>query len=890
MSNTKSQRRGLALGSVIALFGSLFVGAQPAQAAATNAFYIAAAGADTTTFATFVDDDFTLIVERNAAVVAEGDMTSYLHYEVTTNRTYNTSYSIAVTTVDETNTNPVDLHNEGVGATVNAIYYGGVLQTNIYSTISGLVGAVPATESYVIAPASVTAGQSQKIAFRLTTSAGITSTSPGITITVRPFLDLNGNNKFDSATEDSAVQTITFAPYSAVTRTVSVGALDAGDINATASAVLSGVNFGQISGSWALRVNQHGPDGKIAATSYSAVAPMSLSSALAAAGRLSTSMIIPAASGSYTVSAQLVLVKPGYALPGRASGGLTDTSDDPNQNNVIYWAPQGTVTIGTAKAASLGSLYAVESANAVLDSGSDYDVRPNTLVTVRASFSGVVSSSEALATFRFTGVTLGASKTMSVNGGAAQNTATHSAVTAVINKTTGVAEITLLTSGFGASDTLTVHASTTGVAESSITLDNEATTWTLSAVSYVATPVATAFALKATVKDQWGELSTNSDQRVKFTWATGYSGTATVSNVAVSGGSATATLTPSRTPSTGSSGISVTMDLEYLNGTIWTDDASATLTTNVVVTDAVNAFRTGLAASYSASISYGTNYSWSSAINTAYVLVTGSPVVVSGAGLMFQDANDATSIGTDSLTLPGNASGQAAFKVTARKAGSYVVTLTSGAATTTSLIVVSPARSDQGASIEWDTTTITAGTTRIVTGTLLDANGNPVDTTAPGQDPGGTTASIVVTYTGTAGIPVGTMPTETDADGKFRVSILTSTADSGTFTLTATYLPQGAGTAAAAKVTSANAITVGTGASSSEQKVNAGSFKGYVAVYAKGYEGQRMSAKIGNDWVVVESLASNFERVVDFTGAGYTIAVRIYIDRVLVDTITVTTK
>ena len=73
-------------------------------------------------------------------------------------------------------------------------------------------------------------------------------------------------------------------------------------------------------------------------------------------------------------------------------------------------------------------------------------------------------------------------------------------------------------------------------------------------------------------------------------------------------------------------------------------------------------------------------------------------------------------------------------------------------------------------------------------------------------------------------------------------------------------------------------------------KVNAGSFKGYVAVYAKGYAGQRMSAKVGNDWVVVPVLASNFERVTDFTGAGYTVAVRIYIDRVLIDTITVTTK
>jgi len=135
------------------------------------------------------------------------------------------------------------------------------------------------------------------------------------------------------------------------------------------------------------------------------------------------------------------------------------------------------------------------------------------------------------------------------------------------------------------------------------------------------------------------------------------------------------------------------------------------------------------------------------------------------------------------------------------------------------------------------------------------------------------------------------MPTETDADGKFKISILTSAADSGTFTLTATYLKNDALTATADKVTKVQTITVGAAAaSSSDQKVNAGSFKGYVAVYAKGYEGQRLSAKIGNDWVVVESLASGFERVTDFTGAGYTIAVRIYIDRVLVDTITVTTK
>ena len=78
-----------------------------------------------------------------------------------------------------------------------------------------------------------------------------------------------------------------------------------------------------------------------------------------------------------------------------------------------------------------------------------------------------------------------------------------------------------------------------------------------------------------------------------------------------------------------------------------------------------------------------------------------------------------------------------------------------------------------------------------------------------------------------------------------------------------------------------------------EKMVNAGSFKGYVAVYARGYEGSRLSAKIGNDWVIVDPIVNNqganLFRVTDFTGAGVEIAVRIYIDRVLVETINLTT-
>jgi hypothetical protein len=79
----------------------------------------------------------------------------------------------------------------------------------------------------------------------------------------------------------------------------------------------------------------------------------------------------------------------------------------------------------------------------------------------------------------------------------------------------------------------------------------------------------------------------------------------------------------------------------------------------------------------------------------------------------------------------------------------------------------------------------------------------------------------------------------------------------------------------------------------SAKKVNAGSFKGYVALYALGYEGQRMSAKVGNDWIIVPAIpkrTNDLFRAVDFVGAGVDISVRIYIDRVLLATIPLLTK
>ena len=155
---------------------------------------------------------------------------------------------------------------------------------------------------------------------------------------------------------------------------------------------------------------------------------------------------------------------------------------------------------------------------------------------------------------------------------------------------------------------------------------------------------------------------------------------------------------------------------------------------------------------------------------------------------------------------------------------------------------------------------------------MTDKYGNPVEG-----------STITLSSTG-PGYLLNTSGT-TLADGTYNTKLLVGSADSGSAVIKASVTIAG--------VVTTKTVTVAINSSGTvpgEAKVNAGSFKGYVALYAKGYAGQRMSAKVGNDWVVVPVLASNFERVVEYTGAGYTIAVRIYIDRVLVDTITVTTK
>jgi hypothetical protein len=80
-----------------------------------------------------------------------------------------------------------------------------------------------------------------------------------------------------------------------------------------------------------------------------------------------------------------------------------------------------------------------------------------------------------------------------------------------------------------------------------------------------------------------------------------------------------------------------------------------------------------------------------------------------------------------------------------------------------------------------------------------------------------------------------------------------------------------------------------------DRKLSVGSFKGFIAIYTKGYDGQRLSAKVAGKWLVVESLdesfqGKNYSRTLRGTGSGQSIKVHLYIDSEFLRTDELTTK
>ena len=269
-------------------------------------------------------------------------------------------------------------------------------------------------------------------------------------------------------------------------------------------------------------------------------------------------------------------------------------------------------------------------------------------------------------------------------------------------------------------------------------------------------------------------------------------------------------------------------------------------------------------------------------VTTSAGAVGYTTVTISAPGVLFEVETTQAGVNYyafDSVTVRTTAAGvYGGVKALSNTAGAVTVKVTSGSASEDVVLTFNGVAATEAASMTVDVTNAEPGKTMTVSGLVKDAYGNAVDNVA---------GDIAITYTG-PGFVVGDLPTQTDASGAFSFKVLLGSND--TISGSVTVLLDADSDDAANDADDITVVKDLAPAPAADTKVNAGSFKGYVAIYAKGHMGKRLSAKVGNDWVVVPALASNFVRVVEYTGAGYTIAVRIYIDRVLVDTITVTTK
>ena len=99
----------------------------------------------------------------------------------------------------------------------------------------------------------------------------------------------------------------------------------------------------------------------------------------------------------------------------------------------------------------------------------------------------------------------------------------------------------------------------------------------------------------------------------------------------------------------------------------------------------------------------------------------------------------------------------------------------------------------------------------------------------------------------------------------------------------------------AAAVSTESPTSVEAETEATDKKLTAGSFKGFIAIYTKGYEGQKLSAKVAGKWLVVPELSEtwnnkDYSRTIRFAGAGFVAIVDLYIDGKFVKTQELVTK
>jgi hypothetical protein len=864
-------RKGLAIGAGLVLTATGLV-ASPAYAADLS--LVASAG---TTYSVFQSDEFTL----NSAITGNTNIanTAAWKWEVVNP----SAVTLAVAG---------EWWNAGNTAYEDSLLSAGTLtgSTTIYTPGTGLV--------------TQTIGKVNAVTINPTTA----STTATFSVTVRSFSDLDGSGSVTSGDLVSDAQTLTFVKGSEVTGTVTMDALTAG-VAATATLTLDkGINYEMTTLANVTNIfTVNGADAPGTTTRNTANTAFVLTGAPAAAGQIISAKGLWT---GYDSDTTLSSATSATSTTNAASLATTAEASIANGDNIAAG-----VAAGGGQEVVISKL--LRSGTKSLSYDVTFKVDATTAVTVASPVTIVVTE---------VGSTLVLGDDVTVNGKKLVATAnpTDSVTTYATTDANGKLTISVTSANASDLENITIVAtSNTGDVFVDLkwvdaAVDNVYVTNALANDTIRTIAKGSSVSLNYVVIDQFDKAWTRTDYSYRLEFSK--TGTITApSALNLSNGSGTLNFTDNSTAASGTSTLIATLS-EQTGAGAWTPIApTVTTTLNVVASvsapvtiatatallDDTSAIAVGgvpladvdLAAldnrvynnaNASLGVSAGSGAKLVATVKSATGSnLQGAAVTVSGAGLYFSTTIAGTGVvSKDSIVLNSTAGGAVTVFVYGQVSGKQTITFTAGSATKTQDVTWAAAAAATGTTLTVNTpATAMPGSTFMVTGTLTDKYGNPVQIATAGT---GVNPTLAVSYVG-PGLVSGSLPTTTSAAGMFTFYVLLGSNDSGTATVTASFDADGTTATKAAVVTTAS-VTVGEVVVVSEAKVNAGSFKGYVALYAKGYEGKKMSAIVAGKWIVVASLASDFERVVRFTGAGYDIVATIYIDGVMISTFNVTTK
>ena len=823
----------------------------------------------------------------------------------------------------ETTTGTVQMNDANVPYTVTAV------ATNTFSFVSANTEAVAlssnvtlevitvggvisvlrearATDGSYVVDTGVASDSTDEV---LVLAQGNETTTRSVTVTA--WVDANGNDAIDSTEYTSPTETVTFKKASEIvgTATWSVPAL--GDANLvatfTTAPVLNGVQVGNslltgkftrqgtalvgydlaawnaTNGNWDLSLDANGGGGTVSGNT---------------SGNWSSPDLGAVTAGTYSVNTTI-----GTTVIGTAVAVVVGSTQADDVKSTIA----GTANVNAAanETASSATGVAARSGSTVTVTATVYD-NASTPAVVGAGIPVTATLTSVTGTIK---VNASASSDQELTDANGQVTFTVTTTTAVASQASDAATLTIqaqnVTGAKAAAYTLTWDDATATVFDTTVANDKDdrnrsvAKNGTVNFGFFIA--------------DQWSQSLSGSYRLL----VENSGNTVSTYYAAVSGGSASVSVTDGQigAGSSISTGVTVQKDVDG----VWTTQAvtntasgnKITYTigvltqTDTVTLDTDNTSTYGSATAddsdaiaAKATVAMDTRTSNATVpVYTNDVVVTGNVansltaaaragalVTISGASDLLFSSNGVYAFG--SLTLATDSSGEFDVSVYSNKAqANTVVTVTSNGASATRKISFTAVAATAGTSL-----VITApasampGSTFQVVATLTDDYGNPVAVS--------TTTDVSVTYTG-PGIVFGALPNTFDVNGQLKFAVLLGTNDQGIGSISVSYDQASdndfTGTAAGdLDLVVTKTLTVGAVASAT--KVNVGSFKGYVALYAKGYKGKKMSAIVAGKWIVVASLATDFERVVRYTGAGYDIVTTIYIDGVSVQSFNVTTK